>query len=243
MALARVIGLICLFAVTQAVLATNDATATEGAQSRQRMQQLAAVKYPMPPSPFPKPSDPSVNKQAPAQYHAVLYTSEGTVVIKCIRAWAPKGADRFYNLIKAGFYDGATFFRVVPKFVVQFGLSGDPKVNAVWTNANIKDDKVTQKNKKGSLTFATAGPDTRSTQLFINLADNFFLDKQGFSPFGFVTMGMDNVEKITSKYGEKPDQGKLTSEGEAYIKANFPDIDYIKRTTASVSTSANQHTA
>merc|ERR1711934_807526 len=98
------------------------------------------AKYPMPPTPFPRPSDKTMNQRAPAKYHAVLYTSVGTVVIKCVRAWSPLGADRFYNLVKAGFYDGATFFRVVPKFVVQFGLSGDPKVNAVWTDANIKDD-------------------------------------------------------------------------------------------------------
>ena len=128
----------------------------------------------------------ALTAHAPAQYDATLHTSKGDVVIRDHRAWAPRGADRFYNLVKNGFYDGQRLFRVVPDFVVQFGIGNDPAVSAAWTNATIPDDRVTQHNTRGTVTFATAGPDTRTTQVFINLADNSQLDGQGFAPFGQV---------------------------------------------------------
>jgi len=141
------------------------------------------------------------------------------------------GADRFYNLVKHHFYDEAAFFRVVPGFVVQFGLSAHPTVNHAWQHATIKDDPVTQSNKPGTLTFATAGANTRTTQLFINLGDNARLDSMGFAPFAQVTSGMDVVQKIYSGYGERPDQGAITKDGNAYLGKNFPNIDSIKAAT------------
>jgi peptidyl-prolyl cis-trans isomerase A (cyclophilin A) len=142
---------------------------------------------------------------------------------------APLGADRFYNLVKYGFYNGNAFFRVVPGFVVQFGLGPIPAVNAAWENAKITDDPVQGSNARGTLCFATSGPNTRTTQLFINLGDNARLDGMGFATFGRIVDGMDVVDKINSSYGERPDQGRITKEGAAYLKANFPDMDLITK--------------
>ena len=143
-------------------------------------------------------------------------------VIEVTRAWAPNGADRFYNLVKYGYFDGARFFRVIPKFMVQFGIHGDPKLNAVWRDANMKDDPVTQSNKRGFVTFATSGPNSRSTQLFINFADNSFLDKDGFAPFGQVVSGMEVVDKINAEHGETPNQRLIQSQGNAYLATGVP---------------------
>jgi peptidyl-prolyl cis-trans isomerase A (cyclophilin A) len=173
----------------------------------------------------------TLNAKAPESYQVKFATTKGDFVIQITRAWAPLGADRFYNLVKHGFFTDAAFFRVVPGFIIQFGLSADPAVNKVWQNANIKDDRVTQSNKPGYLTFATAGPNTRTTQLFINFGNNTFLDSQGFAPFGQVTSGMDVVQKLYSGYGEKPDQGSITAQGKAYLDKNFPNIDSIKSAT------------
>jgi len=170
----------------------------------------------------------SLNEKAPEVYEAKFTTTKGDFVIKVTRAWAPLGADRFYNLVKHHFFTDAAFFRVVPGFVVQFGISANPPVARAWQNATIRDDKVTQSNKVGSVTFATAGPNTRTTQLFISLGNNTFLDSQGFSPFGTVTEGMDVVQKIYSGYGESPDQGQITAKGKAYLDQNFPKLDVIK---------------
>jgi peptidyl-prolyl cis-trans isomerase A (cyclophilin A) len=173
----------------------------------------------------------TLKAKAPDVFQVKFATTKGDFVVQVTRAWAPLGADRFYNLVQHGFYNDACFFRIVSNFVVQFGLSGDPAVNKVWQNANIKDDPVTQSNRPGYLVFATAGPNTRTTQLFINLGNNAGLDGQGFAPFGVVTSGMDVVQKLYSGYGERPDQHLITTQGKAYIEKNFPNIDSIKTAT------------
>lgn len=172
-----------------------------------------------------------LNEKAPETYTVIFDTSKGTVKIQVERAWAPLGADRFYNLVKNGFYDGARFFRIVPNFVVQFGLSGDPAVNAAWEDARIKDDPVLKTNRRGAVTFATAGPNTRTTQVFINLRANAFLDPQGFAPFGQVVEGMEVIDSLYAGYGESPDQGMIRSQGNQYLLKRFPNLDYIKKAT------------
>ena len=179
----------------------------------------------------------SLNERAPATYKVKFDTSKGVVVIEVKRDWAPNGADRFYNLVKNGFYDNARFFRVVSGFMVQFGINGDPKLSSVWRTAAIKDDPVTQSNKRGYITFATAGPNTRTTQVFINFGDNAGLDRQGFSPFGQVVTGMNVVDQLHAGYGEGaprgrgPDQGRIQQEGNAYLMRDFSNLDYIKKAT------------
>lgn len=175
----------------------------------------------------------ALTAKAPAEYDVKFVTTKGDFVIHVTRAWAPLGADRFYNLVEHHFYDGCAFFRVVPKFVVQFGLTGDPAINKAWQNANIKDDPTTQSNKPGTITFATAGPNTRTTQVFINFGNNSFLDNQGFAPFGEVTSGMDVVLNIYSGYQDQPTnhQGEITEQGKAYLDKNFPNLDSIKTAT------------
>jgi peptidyl-prolyl cis-trans isomerase A (cyclophilin A) len=177
------------------------------------------------------------NETAPETYTAQFETSKGNFTIEVTRAWAPLGADRFYNLVKGGVFDGARFFRVLPGFVVQFGIPGDPEAARTWRAARIADDPVTQSNTTGSITFATAGPKTRTSQVFINLADNDNLDSMGFAPFGRVTAGMDIVAQLHSGYGEGaphgrgPDQGRIQSEGNAYLERDFPKLDFIKKAT------------
>src|SRR5580658_105903 len=179
----------------------------------------------------------ALNEQAPATYKVQFDTSKGPFVIEVHRDWAPNGADRFYNLVKNGFYDNDRFFRVVTGFMVQFGINGDPKLSSVWREARIKDDPVKQSNGRGMITFATAGPNTRTTQVFINFADNAALDGQGFAPFGQVTSGMNVVDALYSGYGEGapsgggPEQGRVQSEGNAYLTSSFPKLDYIKSAT------------
>jgi peptidyl-prolyl cis-trans isomerase A (cyclophilin A) len=155
-------------------------------------------------------------------------TTKGSFVVEVHRAWAPRGADRFYNLVRLGYFDDATFFRVVDDFMVQFGIHGDPEVSSAWRGAEIPDDQVKQSNTRGMVTFATRGPDTRTTQLFINYKDNSFLDRQGFAPFGRVVEGMSVVDQIYSGYGESPDQGRAQSEGNRYFRGEFPKLDYIE---------------
>jgi cyclophilin family peptidyl-prolyl cis-trans isomerase len=176
----------------------------------------------------------SLNLSAPAVYRAKFTTTQGDFVIEVNRSWAPYGADRFYNLVKNGFYDGASFFRVLPGFIVQFGISPDPRLSEVWHSATIPDDPVSEGNLAGTVTFATAGPNTRTTQVFINLRDNKSLDSQGFAPFGKVTEGMEVIEKLYSGYGEGapmgngPDQQRMEKEGRAYLTESFPKLDSIK---------------
>jgi len=179
----------------------------------------------------------ALSEKAPATYKARFDTSKGALVIDVRRDWAPNGADRFYNLVKNGFYDDTRFFRVVGGFMVQFGINGDPKISAQWRTATIKDDPVKQSNKRGTITFATSGPDSRTSQVFINFADNSGLDGQGFSPFGQVTTGMNIVDSLFSGYGEGaprgrgPDQGRIQREGNAYLTKDFPNLDYVKKAT------------
>jgi len=179
----------------------------------------------------------ALTEQAPATFNANFDTSKGLFVVTVHRDWAPNGADRFYNLVKSGFYDDVRFFRVIDGFMAQFGIHGTPAVASAWRSANIKDDPVKQSNKRGFVVFATAGPNTRTTQLFINFGDNAALDKSGFSPFGEVTKGMDVVDKIYNGYGEGaprgkgPDQGRVQSEGNAYLAKDFPKLDYVKTAT------------
>ena len=171
----------------------------------------------------------------PETYQVKFDTSKGAVIIEVHRDWAPIGAARFYDSVKAGFYDDTRFFRVVPDFMVQFGINGDPKVQSKWRDAKIKDDapkgKNKQSNKRGFITFATSGPNSRTTQVFINFKTNAFLDGQGFTPFGEVIKGMEIVDKINSEYGERPDQGSIQSQGNAYLNKKFPNLDFINKAT------------
>lgn len=173
----------------------------------------------------------------PEVFKVKFETTQGDFVVEVQRAWAPLGAERFHELVIRGYLDGCRFFRVIKGFMAQFGLNGDPKITASWKGNIIKDDPVKESNKKGHITFAMAGPNTRTTQLFINLVDNGRLDSSGFSPFGRVTEGMEVVEKLYSGYGEGaprgqgPDQGQITARGEAYLAANFPRLDSIKKAT------------
>jgi peptidyl-prolyl cis-trans isomerase A (cyclophilin A) len=180
-----------------------------------------------------KLSNPSqLNEKAPATYKAKFETTKGPFVVEVHREWAPLGADRFFNLVKAGFYDDGRLFRVIPDFMVQFGINGNTAVQSKWLNANLKDDPVKQSNKRGFITFATAGPNTRTTQVFVNYADNARLDRQGFAPFGEVVSGMDVLDKLFSGYGEKPNAGNAyLMKGNAYVTENFPKLDYIKKAT------------
>ena len=179
----------------------------------------------------------SLNEKAPATFKVKFDTSKGSFVVEVHRDWAPNGADRFYNLVKNGFYNDARFFRVISGFMVQFGINGNPQISKVWRDANIKDDPVKASNKRGMITFATAGPGTRTTQVFINFGDNAGLDDQGFAPFGQVTSGMDVVDALYAEYGEGapqgagPDQGLVQSQGNAYLKKDFAKLDYIKTAT------------
>ncbi len=181
----------------------------------------------------------TLKAEAPQLFTATFKTTKGEFAIEVHRTWAPKAANRFYNLVKSHFFDGVTFFRVVPKFVVQFGISPFPQVSAAWRDATIPDDPVTIHNTRGAVTFASAGPDTRTTQVFINLGENSSLDQTGFAPFGAVVSGMDVVDKLFSGYGDAPTskQGELQTQGNAWLDKNYPKLDSIK--TARVTQESN----
>ena len=182
------------------------------------------------------PSHEENHRQAPDEFLAHFHTSAGDFRIAVNRTWAPHGADRFFNLVQNGFYDGCRFFRVVPGFVVQWGIHGDPDIAAAWDSrrpeAVIEDDPVVASNTVGRVTFATAGPQTRTTQLFINFGDNSALDDpetvgSKFAPFGEVIDGMEVVESIYARYGERPRQGRIAGQGNAYLEEQFPKLDHI----------------
>jgi peptidyl-prolyl cis-trans isomerase A (cyclophilin A) len=173
-----------------------------------------------------------LTEKAPATYKAKFDTTKGAFVVQVHRDWAPLGADRFFNLVKNGFYDDGRLFRVIPGFMVQFGINGNAAIQSKWLDANLKDDPVKQSNKRGFVTFATAGPNTRTTQVFVNYGDNARLDRQGFAPFGEVVSGMDVLEKFYSDYGEKPNAGNAyLMKGNPYVTASFPKLDSIKKAT------------
>jgi len=180
------------------------------------------------------PSLPEWKEKAPDSFKAKFTTSKGDFTILVERAWAPLGADRFHALVKNGFYDGVRFFRVISGFMAQFGLNGAPEVDKAWREATIKDDPVVKDNLRGWVTYAKRGPDTRTTQVFINFKDNKSLDSQGFSPFGQVVEGMEVVDKLYGKYGDGPPRGsgpnqeKIRSEGNAYLDAKFKELDFVK---------------
>jgi len=189
----------------------------------------------------------SLRAKAPAEYEVKFVTTAGDFTMKVTRAWAPNGADRFYNLVRHHFYDNASFFRVLPGFMAQFGLSAYPEVSRAWARANIKDDPVRQSNHRGYVSFAMAGPNTRTTQIFINYGDNARLDQSGFSPFAMVTEGMDVVDKLYSGYGEGapdghgPNQSLIGARGLAYLQQKFPKLDSVR--TATLVTAAANPTA
>jgi len=202
----------------------SDTTATEGGET------MASE-----PNPLMNPSAPDMNMMAPSEFRVRLVTSKGDVVMEIHRDWAPNGVDRFFNLVRHGFYDGARFFRVLEGFVAQFGIHGDPPIQAHWRSARLPDDPVVESNTRGRLTYAMGGPNTRSTQLFINYGDNSRLDSQLFAPIGEVVEGMDVVDALYSGYGEGapggagPSQSRIQAEGNEYLGQQFPRLDFIER--------------
>ena len=201
------------------------AAATLAAQSPD-LQKIARLRNPA-----------ALTEKAPDTFKANFDTSKGSFTITVNRGWAPNGADRFYNLVKNGFYDDVKFFRVLDGFMAQVGIHGNPTIAKAWVGARIPDDPVKQSNKRGFVTFATGGPNTRTTQIFINFRDNAGLDKQGFSPFGEVTSGMNVVDRLYSGYGEGapsgkgPDQQRVQGEGNTYLSKDFPRLDFVKAAT------------
>ncbi|HVE39436.1 MAG TPA: peptidylprolyl isomerase [Planctomycetota bacterium] len=185
-------------------------------------------------SPLLDPQSPAVNLTAPAEFKVKLETSKGDIVLNVVRDWAPKGADRFYSLVKNGYYDDCRFYRVLPKYVAQVGIHGDPKISGKWHEAPIGDDPVKQKNTRGRVTFAKGGPNSRTTNIFINLRDSTSLDPQGFAPIGEVIEGMDVADQLHSGYGDGapkgrgPSQKRLYEEGNAWLQKDFKDLDLIK---------------
>jgi peptidyl-prolyl cis-trans isomerase A (cyclophilin A) len=174
--------------------------------------------------------DPSkLTKTAPETFSAIFDTSVGVFVVRVTRAWAPHGADRFYNLAGAGFYDGNRFFRVIPKFMAQFGIHGDPEVSAAWKDATLPPDRARVSNTRGRVTFAQGQmASSRTTQVFINFGDNSKLDLDSFAPFGEVITSMLIVERVYGEYGEGIDQGRISTGGNALLAAVLPRLSYIK---------------
>jgi peptidyl-prolyl cis-trans isomerase A (cyclophilin A) len=190
---------------------------------------------PAPGLPAPGLLAPAPAERAPEVFRVRFETTRGDFVVEAHRAWAPLGADRFHQLARLGYYHGTRFFRVVDGFMVQWGVSGDTAVARAWRDRRIADDPVTQSNRRARVTFATAGPNTRTTQLFVNYRDNAFLDGQGFAPFGVVVEGMDVLDNLWRSYGDAPpagrgpDQRRIEAEGEAYLAREFPRLERVLR--------------
>ena len=198
----------------------------------------AIAEEPAAAKPNPALLDPSLaTEKAPDLFRVKMETTAGEFIIEVHREWAPLGAGRFYNLVKIGYFSDVAFFRVLAGFMAQAGFHGNPAVSKVWLNSRIKDDPVKQSNTAGMVTFAMGGPDTRSAQIFVNYGDNSYLDASGFSPFGKVVEGFESVKELYSGYGEGhpngkgPSQAKAYSRGNAYFKAEFPELDYITKAT------------
>ena len=179
----------------------------------------------------------AMNETAPDVFRARFETGKGDFVIEAHRAWSPNGADRFHNLVANGYFDNVRFFRAVAGFVVQFGIHGEPEVSAVWGEQTIDDDPVLTSNTRGFVSYAMGGPNTRTTQVFVNLGDNSRLDEMGFPPFGQVVEGMDVVDQLHSAYGDGPprgrgpDQREIFKSGNDYLSKSFPDLDFVRRAT------------
>lgn len=231
-----------VMALCLAALAACDSPSAEPSKDpspTKKSSAPAAAPVPKKPTPPPKKEptkellDPSLSKEkAPDTFRAKFSTTKGDFVLEVVRAWAPNGADRFYNLVKIGFFEDVALFRVVEGFVVQFGIHGDPRVSGKWSSSNIAPDDPKGSNTRGMLTYAMAGsPDTRSTQLFINFGDNSRLDKMGFAPIGKVVEGMDVVDKFYKGYGERAtrEQTNITQKGNDFLRENYPELDYINR--------------
>jgi len=189
-------------------------------------------------SPLLDPTSAAMTATAPDSYRVRFETTAGDFVVEVRRALSPNGADRFYNLVRNGYYEDVRFFRVIDGFMAQFGMHGDPQVTAAWRAAPIQDDPVAASNARGTVTFAMTGqPNSRTTQVFINYRDNSNLDAMGFAPFGEVVEGMDVVDQLHSGYGEGapngsgPSQAQIQSEGNEYLASEFPELDYIERAT------------
>ena len=214
-----------------ALLVSGFVSAAEGDKTEQKPDEKKSMTAPD----FTEPS--KLTEKAPDTFKVRFDTTKGPVTLEVTRSLAPNGADRFYNLVRSGYFKDIAFFRVIPGFMAQFGIHGDPKIAEAWHGASIQDDPVKGSNTRGTITFATAGPNTRTTQLFINLVDNTRLDGMGFSPFGKVVAGMDVVDKLNGEYGEGapagmgPNQGRVQMEGNTYLKKDFPNLDYIKSAT------------
>jgi peptidyl-prolyl cis-trans isomerase A (cyclophilin A) len=234
-------ALVCALALAPAACSKTE----EPSQSTTATASAPKPPAPSPPAPPPAPASSGplasavhpdlldvskASEKAPAVFQAKFTTTKGDFVVEAHRDWSPNGADRFYNLVKMGFYDDVRFFRAIEGFMVQWGISGDPAVSGKWREANIQDDPSgKQSNKRGYVTFAKTGaPNSRSTQVFINYGDNSRLDSGGFTPFGQVTKGMEVVDSLYKGYGEAPNQGLIQSRGNAYLDASFPKLDAIK---------------
>jgi peptidyl-prolyl cis-trans isomerase A (cyclophilin A) len=195
-------------------------------------KEQAALQDSAPPAdPIPAAAAPDPDPVAPDSFKVAFETSVGGFDVMVYRAWSPLGADRFHRLVSEGYFTDTRFFRVMPGFIAQFGMHGDPATNARWKEAKIMDEPVKTPNAKGTIVFAKPSmpANSRSNQFFINLGDNSgSLDAMGFSPFGKVVRGMDVVEKVYGGYGETPDQGLIGAQGNAYLTASFPKLDYIK---------------
>lgn len=180
------------------------------------------------------PKSDAMNQKAPESFQARFETTKGDFVIEVERAWAPRGADRFYNLVRGGFYDDCRFFRVLSRFVAQIGINGDPKIAAAWENATIEDDPVVKSNRRGFVTYAMAGPNSRTTQIFFNYGDNVRLDEMGFAPFGRVVEGMAVLDGLHAGYGEGAPQGSgprqdlIAAQGNVYLEEEFPELDSVR---------------